>query len=73
MQHMTRLVNDLLDITRAKHGQMRLQRVATDVAQAACAALDSARECAETKGVQLSCDVPGEQPGSWRILSTSVS
>ena len=58
MQHMTRLVNDLLDVTRVRHGLVRLKREPTDVTQAVHAALDMVRERAERKTLMLACDGP---------------
>jgi two-component system, chemotaxis family, CheB/CheR fusion protein len=57
--HMTRLINDLLDITRVKHGRLRLQRAAVDLNQVALAALETVRQQAESKGLRLDHDLPG--------------
>lgn len=60
MRHMGRLVDDLLDVTRVRHGVLHLQRMPTDVVAAGRAALDTVRNRAERKGVRLSCQLPGE-------------
>ncbi len=52
-QHMLRLVNDLLDITRVKHGRIRLERLAVDANEVARAVFESARPQAEQKGLHL--------------------
>lgn len=52
-RHMLRLVNDLLDITRVKHGRIRLEPVVLDIAALARDALDTVRAEADRKGLVL--------------------
>ena len=58
MQHMTRLINDLLDMTRVRHGTVRLERQAMDLSQAADSAVDTARPRADSKGLRIECQLP---------------
>src|SRR5262249_33949229 len=58
--HMTRLVNDLLDITRVKHGKLRLEREPIELNQWIGAALESIRPQAEAKRLTLKYRVPSE-------------
>jgi two-component system CheB/CheR fusion protein len=57
-RHMLRLVNDLLDITRVKHGRIRLERVSVDAADVARTAIESARPQAEQKRLRLEYEPP---------------
>jgi two-component system CheB/CheR fusion protein len=57
-QHMTRLINDLLDMTRVRHGRVRLERQAMDLNQAVASAVDTARPRADSKGLRIESDVP---------------
>jgi two-component system, chemotaxis family, CheB/CheR fusion protein len=56
--HMRRLIDDLLDITRVKHGRLRLQRETVDVSQVALAALEAVHQQAASKGLRLEHDLP---------------
>jgi len=58
MDHMTRLVNDLLDVTRVRHGLVRLKRAPVDLTRAVGTALDMVRDRAERKTVKLACTAP---------------
>jgi CheY-like chemotaxis protein/two-component sensor histidine kinase len=58
---MTRLVNDLLDMTRVKHGLIRLERDAVGLNETIAAALDTMRPAAEKKGLRLQFE-PGGEP-----------
>src|SRR5262249_49135434 len=60
-RHMTRLVGDLLDIARVKHGKLRLDRSPIDVSQWIQAAVDAARPLAAAKGVDLRHDLPSDR------------
>jgi signal transduction histidine kinase len=59
--HMTRLVSDLLDITRVKYGKLRLTRTPIGLNQSIHAAVEAARPQAEAKGVALRHDIPSDQ------------
>lgn len=56
--HMTRLINDLLDITRVKYGKLRLDRRPVDLTQSVQGALEAVRPQIEAKGIELRSDVP---------------
>jgi len=58
VQHMTRLINDLLDMTRVRHGTVRLERQAMDLNQAVASAVDTARPRADSKGLRIECHLP---------------
>jgi len=58
LQHMTRLINDLLDMTRVRHGTVHLERQAMDLNQAVASAIDTARARADSKGLRLEVHVP---------------
>jgi two-component system CheB/CheR fusion protein len=58
IHHMTRLVNDLLDITRVKHGKLHLEREPLDLGPCVLSALDTIRTQAESKGLQLRHELP---------------
>jgi signal transduction histidine kinase/CheY-like chemotaxis protein len=58
--HMTRLVNDLLDITRVKHGKLRLEREPIELNQWIGFCLASIRPQAEAKRLTLKYVVPPE-------------
>ena len=59
-QHMARLVNDLLDVTRVKHGRLILHREVIDINQSALAATEAARGQAERRKL----NARGTRPGS---------
>ncbi len=59
-RHMLRLINDLLDITRVKHGRIHLERVAVDLREVAQGALETVRSQASDKGLRLEYVPPGE-------------
>jgi two-component system CheB/CheR fusion protein len=60
-KHMTRLVNDLLDISRVKYGKLRLERTPIDLNQCVQAAIEAARPPAEAKGLQLRYVTPSDR------------
>ncbi|MGE3510626.1 MAG: ATP-binding protein, partial [Vicinamibacterales bacterium] len=57
-QHMSRLVNDLLDLTRVKFGTVRLDRAPVDLNQAVLAAVEAIRPRAASKRLSISCELP---------------
>ncbi len=59
--HQARLIEDLLDVSRIITGKLSFNPEYIDVRQAAEAAVDTMREKAMQKGIQLSMQVP-EQP-----------
>ena len=58
--HMTRLIDDLLDITRVKHGKIRLARQTLDLNEWLPPVLEGARAQIEVKGLTLESDIPAE-------------
>ncbi len=76
------LVEDLLDVSRALSGRLRLDRVAVDVGQVVLAAIDVVRPAAIAKGVRLeqlgsaAAIVRGDadrlQQVVWNLLSNAV-
>jgi PAS domain S-box-containing protein len=60
VNHLTRMVDDLLDVSRITRGRIQLRREAVDLAAAARHALDSVRPLVETQGHRLTVSLPGE-------------
>jgi two-component system, chemotaxis family, CheB/CheR fusion protein len=57
--HMSRLLDDLLDVTRISRGQLVLKRLPICLDEVAEAAIDAARPLIDSKGHRLSVDLPG--------------
>ena len=57
LAHMTRLVDDLLDVTRSFRDQLKLRRRRLDATDVVTAAVDMVRPLVQEKGQQLSVDV----------------
>jgi PAS domain S-box-containing protein len=79
----TRLVSDLLDLSRVVNGKLRLQVIKTEVLPAIFAAADVVRPAADGKGVRLVVDVDPHigstmadpdrlQQIVWNLLSNAV-
>jgi PAS domain S-box-containing protein len=60
LDHVTRLVDDLLDISRISHGKIALQRSRLDVRQVVRGACDGARAAFEERRVALRLDLTPE-------------
>jgi signal transduction histidine kinase/ActR/RegA family two-component response regulator len=60
VRHMTRLVDDLLDVSRINLGRIELQRQEVDLAVAAGSALEACRPAVEHAGHTLHVDLPSE-------------
>jgi PAS domain S-box-containing protein len=58
MQHMVRLIDDLLDVSRITRGKLQLQRQRLDLAQVLEHAIDVARPLIEHAGLDLSVSLP---------------
>jgi PAS domain S-box-containing protein len=82
-QAQTRLVSDLLDVSRIINGKLRLNLVKTDVLPSIVAAADVVRPAADGKGVRLVVDVDPDigatmadadrlQQIVWNLLSNAV-
>jgi PAS domain S-box-containing protein len=56
--HMTRLIDDLLDVSRITRGKVRLDSAATDLRLAIRQAIETARPLIEARGHRLTVDVP---------------
>jgi len=59
-RHMTRLIDDLLDISRVTRGKIELRKEPLDLATIATDAVQSARPVIESRGHQLSFCLPAE-------------
>ena len=59
-QHMSRLLDDLLDIARVTHGKLSLQRSNTLLSTAIDAAIESVQPLRATKKHQLSVNLPAQ-------------
>lgn len=57
-QHMVRLVNDLLDVTRISHGKLTVERKSIDACQCVRDAADAMRSFIDAKGLELQLDLP---------------
>jgi two-component system CheB/CheR fusion protein len=58
VRHTTRLVDDLLDVTRISHGKVRLQRELVDLVDLARGAAEDHRDLFEKNGVLLALRLP---------------
>ncbi len=58
LQHLTRLVDDLLDVARLTRGQVRLQKAPTDLAEAVARAVETARPLVEARRHELTVALP---------------
>jgi signal transduction histidine kinase/CheY-like chemotaxis protein len=79
----TQLVNDLLDVSRAISGKVRLEIRAVDLAAVIAAAVDSIQPAADAKGIQVETDfdpaagaISGDearlQQVVWNLLSNAI-
>lgn len=59
--HMTRLVQDLLDVARVRHGKLRLERAPIELNQWIPPAVEAMRPQAEGKGIDLRHDIPSDR------------
>ncbi|MGE5361784.1 MAG: ATP-binding protein [Bacteroidales bacterium] len=81
-QAQSRLVNDVLDVSRIISGKMRLTLRTVDVASVVVAAIASIRPAAEAKGVEIHATAPRRlmmigdadrlQQIAWNLLSNAV-
>jgi CheY-like chemotaxis protein len=58
LSHLTRLVDDLLDVSRITRGQVLLHKEGLDLAALVRAAVEDHRAAAEAAGLALTCAVP---------------
>lgn len=57
--HMSRLLDDLLDVTRISRGQLVLKKLPIRLDEVVEAAIDAARPLIDSKGHRLAVDLPG--------------
>jgi PAS domain S-box-containing protein len=60
VSHLTRLVDDLLDVSRIAVGKITLQRKSIDVAQVVIAAVEASRPLIDSRGHNLTVLIPQE-------------
>ena len=60
VNHLTRMVDDLLDVSRITRGRIQLRREPVDLAGAVRQALESVRPLVEAQGHRLLVSLPGE-------------
>ncbi|MEJ0084280.1 MAG: ATP-binding protein [Pseudomonadota bacterium] len=60
VQHMSLLLDDLLDVSRITHGTLQLRKQETDLQSIVSAAVETARPLIDERRHQLSADVPGD-------------
>ncbi|HEX2229247.1 MAG TPA: ATP-binding protein, partial [Candidatus Binatia bacterium] len=58
MRHMTRLIDDLLDVSRVTRGTLRLRKEEVDLAQIVKSAVSRARYIIDESGVKLTLELP---------------
>lgn len=58
-RHLTRLINDLLDVTRVTQGRLRLDLAPIDVTTSVLAAVEAVRPQGEANGLALTVVAPG--------------
>ena len=59
VQHMSLLLDDLLDVSRITHGTLQLRKQQTDLQSIVSAAVETARPLIDERRHQLAIDVPG--------------
>jgi PAS domain S-box-containing protein len=58
-QHMARMVDDLLDVSRFNRGHIELKRAAVDLRQVVQHSVEARRQALEDKGLHLEVSLPG--------------
>ena len=58
VMHMTRLVDDLLDVSRVSTGKLRIERARVDIAAVVDAAIDASRPAMDTRLQRLAVELP---------------
>lgn len=61
VDHMSRLVGDLLDISRSGHGKLRIERVQVDIAEVVAEAADACRLYIEAREQHLRIELPAKR------------
>jgi PAS domain S-box-containing protein len=62
VKRLTRLINDLLDLSRIESGRVQMKREPISLLDIVVARLEEIKPQAETKGIKLNLDVKGEIP-----------
>ena len=65
VEHMIKMVSDLLDISRIETGRLRLEMEDVSIPILIDETLDSLRGPIEEKGLELTLDVPADLPAVW--------
>lgn len=60
VDHLSRLVGDLLDVSRSGHGKLRIERIQVDMAEVVAAAADACRLHIEARGQHLRIELPAK-------------
>jgi PAS domain S-box-containing protein len=60
LRHMSRLLEDLLDVSRLAHDKLTLQRQAVDLVEVVHAAIETSRPLIDQAGHHLTVDLPAE-------------
>jgi PAS domain S-box-containing protein len=60
IRHLSRLVDDLLDVSRFTHGRIELRKAPVELAPVVAGAVETARPLIEARGHTLSTSLPGE-------------
>jgi PAS domain S-box-containing protein len=72
LMHLTRLVDDLLDVTRISQGKINLQRTRVDLGELARRTVEDHRSLFLASGLELACD-PGDLPAFVHADPTRVA
>ena len=64
-QHMARMVDDLLDVSRFNRGHIELRRALVDLRQVVQQSVDARRRAIQDKGLQLEVSLPPGSGGLW--------
>ncbi len=62
VQHLARLIDDLMDVSRITRGKIQLKKVPVDVGASALRAVDSARSLIDARGHRLRVHIPAGLP-----------
>jgi signal transduction histidine kinase len=61
-QHLLKLINDILDLSKVEHGEAALDQETLDVPELIQSVVESAQSSADTAGIDLTLDSSGELP-----------
>src|SRR6185312_12741140 len=60
VRHMSRLLDDLLNVTRIAHGKIVLRRERTDIAMLLRQSVEDFRRDSESRDLELKADIPSQ-------------